>query len=142
MAQKACRTCGAPPNCCDCQTAIPDLNVGERLIIKRNKQGDIIEVTREKKSDCWVVTAYYGDPLDPHVCAIRELRDYLSNKVIVGTWVTWANSQYQKLGRSRTGMWWASQLREAEQNMPKVITGHLCRGLLLTTKMNGRKPTT
>lgn len=133
MSGQVCQICGAAANCCNCQSAIHNLNIGEKLKIKRDTQGNITEVSKEK--DCWVITAYYGHPFDPNVCAIRGLRDDLSSKAVVGVWVNWVNVQYQKLGRSRIGMWWASKLGEAEQNIPKVITRQLCQGLLWVVRI-------
>ncbi len=59
---------------------------------------------------CWVATAFYGSANDPRVNALRELRNSLIKQKLLGSFVKELNIIYHKIGHSRFGNWWASEL--------------------------------
>ena len=42
-------------------TSLDNLKTDEKIIIKRDDGGNITEIEKRKKSDCYVITACYGD---------------------------------------------------------------------------------
>lgn len=91
-----------------------------------------------EEDSCWVVTAYYGSPFDPNVLAIRDLRGSLLAKPILGPAVARINGAYHHVGRTAFGRWWQARLSEPRPNGPRLLSGVLCRYLLLASALTGR----
>lgn len=124
MSNQACPICSSQH--CNCH----NLEEGQQLRYEYDSAGNLKRVVKERKQDCWVVTAYYGDPFDPHVCAIRNLRDQLLAASFIGPLVAQVNVQYHRLGVSPIGSWWAAKLSAREQNIHKAVTKRVCALLL------------
>lgn len=83
------------------------------------------------KDSCWVVSAYYGNPYHPNVQTIRELRDSLLAKPLLGPVIEQVNVSYYRLGESAFGSWWRRQLADSQNNLPRLLSACICRFLLL-----------
>lgn len=78
-------------------------------------------------SSCWVVTAYYGDPDHPHVCAIRALRSAWLADPRLRPLATGLNRLYLRVGAGAVGRWWSDRLAEA--GWERRLTRLLCHAL-------------
>jgi len=74
---------------------------------------------------CWVVTAYYGYPEHPRVCAIRRMRDDWLD-LPLGSLVQGIDDAYQRIGDSRVGTWWASRLHPGRTGWVRFLTRPIC----------------
>lgn len=117
------------------------LKKGERLVYKRDDKGNIKEVIKTDKTfdpdvDCWVVTAYYNsNPNDINVILIRNFRDNHIANPIYGKLVKRLDILYKSLYRYKFAKWWRGKLSSSENdNLIKVITGVLCKLLLVAAK--------
>lgn len=76
---------------------------------------------------CWIVTAYYGDPYDPHVCAIRAMRDAWLADPRLHAATALLNALYVRGGEGALGRWWRGHL--VTEGWVRHFTRLLCRAL-------------
>lgn len=93
----------------------------------------------EKEKDCWVVSAYYGDPSHESVEAIRVLRSDLISVPVFGKLVTGINELYLRLGRSPFGRWWIFKVENEKKSLPAIISEMISRVLLFVASKASRK---
>ena len=105
-----------------------DLKKGERIVVQRDEAGRISSV-RKVDDPCWIVTAYYGDPMHADVVSIRLLRTRLTKVPVVGHLFITLNTLYLSMGRSKLGQWWSSQLATKKPNFARLITQPICTAL-------------
>ncbi len=67
----------------------PEIPEGTKVIERKRASGDIEYVVRKDpsyaKTDCWIATAYFGDPYHPNVELLRAFRDRQSSH----KWLRW-----------------------------------------------------
>ena len=107
-----------------------DLKTGEKVIVDRDAEGRIQQVRKVEARDCWIVTAYYGEPRHPNVEAIRHLRQTLIATAVCGSVVNRVNTAYLRLGRTRIGRWWRSELAIGQNRIVKYSSQLLCMMLM------------
>ena len=98
---------------------IPNIPQGKKVIERTTADGKKEYIVRNDPNyggpDCWLATAYFGDPLHPDVVLLRRWRDSRiagrSDQEIGKVLVRLANTAYLSLGRTRFGIWWAQGLR-------------------------------
>ena len=80
-------------------------------------------------ANCWIVTAYYGDPRDPHVCAIRALREEWLADPWMRPGIAWLNDLYLRAGETPPGRWWMAHLHHGRRSPARRLTQLICTGL-------------
>ena len=92
----------------------PEIPKGTKVIERKRSSGDTEYVVRADpnygKTDCWVATAYFGDPFHPDVKALRAARDYFASGRRLGPLTRSCNRLYYALGRTAFGQWWSRGL--------------------------------
>ena len=109
------------------------LKSGEKLEYKYDDKGRISSVTKGS-SNCWVVTAYYGDPNHTNVCLIRDKRDSLKETPYIGELIKTIDNLYQYIGKSKFGEWWIRNVEKGNSTIPNKISKAICLLLLKFAK--------
>jgi len=108
---------------------VTGLQTNEKLVYEYDDQGRLKSVSKVNRDECWVVTAYYGTPLDPNVCVVRAWRDSLMEVPFWGLIAKAINRLYKYLGKTMFAVWWKAKLNDGKTNFPRIVTKNLC-GLL------------
>ena len=111
------------------------LKAGESLKFDRDDKGNVTKVTKvEPSGTCWVVTAYYGDPMPPNVRQIRGKRDNLIQESAIGGSLKQVDSVYRAIGRSSFGQWWIQRVSANHSSVQRKISGCICTVLFWFSK--------
>jgi predicted outer membrane repeat protein len=87
---------------------------------------------------CWVVTAYYGYPDHPAVCAVRTLRDDLLEHPIAGPAVARLDHWYRAAERTTCAAWWSAQVAGRRPCPARLLTAPVCQILFALARAHAR----
>ena len=117
------------------QSVSENLKVGETVEIIRDQYDKITGFRKvETSSTCWIVTANYGSPMHPNVCIIRNYREALKKKAVIGKFIVAIDRLYRLVGISCIGQWWIRTTTCKRNSIPAKVSSFLSKVFLYLAK--------
>jgi len=116
----------------------PEIPKGTKVIERKRVSGDTEYVVRRDpnygKDDCWIATAYFGDPYHPDVKTLRAARNYYTASGWFRPLVRGCNRLYYAIGRTKPARWWRSGLTVKGSTTRQILTGLFLKPLIAVAR--------